>query len=111
MNQENEFTSKIHPESLTKRMVVGAFIGFILIALLLVTANNPNPEWPRYWMLKPLIVVPIAGAMGGLLNYYLDHLRFQGGWLNVLAIGLSIAGYLLCLWLGMVLGLNSTLWD
>ena len=49
--------------------------------------------------------------MGGLFYYYMDHLRHQGGWKKAAAIFLSLAGYLVAVWMGTVLGLNGTYWD
>ena len=73
--------------------------------------DEPKPEWPKLWMAKPLIMVPIAGAMGGVFYYFMDHLRYQGGWRKVLAYIISLIGYIIILWIGTVLGLNGTLWD
>ncbi|MGV3529286.1 MAG: hypothetical protein ACO1OO_10360 [Flavisolibacter sp.] len=111
MKHNNNTPAVIHRISLTKRMLVGAGIGLILISIFLYSADAPHPEWPANWMLKPFIVVPIAGAMAGMLNYNLDHLRFQGGVMKAFAIIISLLAYVLCLWLGMVLGLNGTMWN
>lgn len=39
-------------------------------------------------MIRPLIIVPLAGAVAGLIHYYCDHLRVQGLWKK--ALGLTI---------------------
>lgn len=112
MTQRNESQSKpVHPASVGKRMLQGAGIGLILIAFFLVGAGEPNPEWPKLWMIKPLLMVPAAGALGGVFHYNMDHLRSQGGWREALAIILSLIVFLLVVWLGTVLGLNGTMWD
>jgi hypothetical protein len=92
-------------------MLQGAGFALILITIFLFSVDEPNPAWPKLWMLKPLIIVPIAGAMGGVFYYYMDFLRYQGGWKKALAILLSLVGYIIVLWIGTVLGLNGTLWD
>ena len=111
MEHNNNTPSVIHRISLTKRMLVGAGIGLLVISFFLFSVDTPNPAWPNYWMIKPLIAVPIAGAMAGMLNYNLDHLRFQGGIMKAFAIVISLLAYVLCLWLGVVFGLNGTMWN
>ncbi len=92
-------------------MLQGAAAGLLLIAFFLIGAGEPEPEWPTFWMVKPLLVVPLAGALGGLFYYNMDHLRCQGGWRTALAYTLSLLVYFVVLWLGVVLGLNGTMWD
>lgn len=92
-------------------MLQGAGIGLILISFFLLGAGGPDPDWPSLWMIKPLIMVPAAGALGGLFYYNMDHLRSQGGWRTALAYILSFIVYGIVLWLGTVLGLNGTMWD
>ncbi|MRG45252.1 potassium transporter KefB [Chitinophaga sp. SYP-B3965] len=107
----NSTTSPIHSASLSKCMLIGGGIALVLITALLLTVNNPSPNWPKYWMIRPLIIVPLAGATGGACYYFLDHLRYQGGWKKVLAYILSFLVYLIGLWMGTILGLDGTLWD
>ena len=112
MTQGNESPHQpIHAASVGKRMLQGAGLAFILILAFLVSAGAPDPGWPRLWMVKPLLIVPLAGALGGLFYYNMDHLRFQGGRRKALAALLSLVVYLLVVWLGTVLGLNGTMWD
>lgn len=112
MTQENQLTTPpIHSSSLGKRMAQGAGIALGLISLFLFSVKEPNPAWGKLWMIKPLLIVPLAGAMGGVFYYFMDHLRYQGGWKKALAYGLSLIGYLIGLWLGTVLGLDGTLWN
>lgn len=101
----------LHPSSVYTRMVQGAAIALTLIALFLLGVHNPKPEWGKLWMVRPLIIVPLAGAMGGVLYYLMDYLRYQGGWKKAAAVVLSLLGYLVVLWLGTVLGLDGTLWN
>jgi hypothetical protein len=111
MQRNNLTTQPIHSAPLGKRMLLGAGIALILITLFLLGAGEPNPAWGKLWMIKPLIIVPLAGAMGGVFYYFMDHLRYQGGWKNALAYVLSLIGYIIVLWLGTVLGLNGTMWN
>jgi hypothetical protein len=112
MTQKNDLTTlPVHSASLSKRMMQGAGIALILITIFLLGAGEPDPDWPKLWMIKPLIIVPLAGAMGGVFYYFMDHLRYQGGWIKVLAYIISLIGYVIVLWFGTVLGLNGTWWD
>jgi hypothetical protein len=112
MTPQKELTNvPIHSASLAKRMLQGAGIALILIGMFLLSVDEPDPSWPRLWMMKPLTIVPLAGALGGVFYYFMDNLRYQGGWKKTLAIILSLIGYIVVLWLGTVLGLDGTLWD
>ncbi|QHV95294.1 potassium transporter KefB [Spirosoma endbachense] len=112
MTQRTKLTTPtIHSASVGKRMIQGAAIALILIALFLLPVSEPDPAWGKLWMIKPLLIVPVAGAIGGAIYYLLDHLRYQGGWKKTLAYPLSLIGYIIVLWLGTVLGLNGTLWN
>lgn len=112
MTSRNELHDPpLHPAPVGKRMLLGALIGLLLILFFLVGAGEPNPEWPKLWWIRPLLVVPAAGALGGLFYYNMDHLRTHGGWRKVLAGVLSVVLYIVALWLGTVLGLAGTMWD
>ncbi|WP_246202129.1 potassium transporter KefB [Spirosoma agri] len=109
---KNESTIQpIHPAPLGKRMVQGAGVALLLIAFFLFKSGEPNPEWGKLWMIKPLLMVPVAGAMGGAFYYFMDYLRYQGGWKKLIATVLSLIGYIFALWIGTVLGLNGTMWN
>lgn len=94
-----------------KRMLAGATIGLFLIALFLFSAPEADPAWGKLWMVRPLIIVPLAGAMGGLFNYLIMHFRNQFGVNKVVAIILSVLVFIIGLWLGTILGLDGTWWD
>ncbi|MES2617195.1 MAG: potassium transporter KefB [Bacteroidota bacterium] len=104
-------TTPIHRASLTKRMIQGGLIALLLISIFLLGARNPNPAWPKFWQIKPLLIVPLAGAMGGVFYYFMDHLRYHNDWRKPLAYIVSFIGYFIALWLGTVLGLNGTMWN
>ncbi len=112
MTQANNSTTQpIHSVSLVKRMLVGAGIGLLLISLFLLSAGKPNPEWGKLWMIRPLIIVPLAGAMGGLCNYFIVHFHNQVGVNKTIAMILSVIVFIIGLWLGVVLGLDGTMWN
>lgn len=111
MKQTNSLTTQPSEASLTRRMVAGAGIGLVLISLFLLSANEPDPEWGKFWMVRPLIIVPLAGAMGGLCNYFIVRFHSVAGVSKVLAWIFSLLIFLVGLWMGVVLGLDGTLWD
>lgn len=110
----NLSTQPVHRAPLGKRMLQRAAIALVLIFIFLFPGGwftlHAKPEWSKLWMIKPFITVPIAGAMGGLFYYFMDHLRYQSGWKNILAIFISLIGYIVALWLGTVLGLKGVWW-
>ena len=103
----------INPASLKKRMLIGAGIGLFLISLFLFGDGDlpAHPDWPKFWYIRPLIVVPVAAAMGAGFSTILDDLRHQGGWKQAFAILLSLIVFIVALWMGTVLGLVGTLWN
>lgn len=103
----------LHKVSLAKRALQGAGIALVLISIFLLKAGepDPNPGWPKLWFIRPLIIVPFAGAMGGVFYYFMDYLRYQGGWRKLLANVLSLVVYIIGLWMGTILGLDGTWWD
>ncbi|WP_423146641.1 hypothetical protein [Rubrolithibacter danxiaensis] len=112
MTQTKNLTPQAnHQGLLAKAMMAGAGIGLILISFFVFGVDEPNPEWPKLWFIKPLIVTPAAGAMGGAFYYLMDHLSSRGRLDKTLAIILSVIVFIIGLWLGTVLGLDGTMWD
>lgn len=111
MTTNNTNLNQFHTGSVYKRMLQGAGIALVLITIFLAGVDDPNPDWPKFWMVKPLLVVPIAGAMGGVFYYFMDFMRNQGLWIKILANVISMFAYLVAIWLGSVLGLDGTLWN
>ena len=112
MTQSNHLTTKPNqPVSLVKPTLIGAGIGLIVISFFVFGADEPKPEWGKLWMIKPLIMVPLAGAIGGEFYYFMDHLSSRGRLNKTVAIILSLIVFIIGLWLGIVLGLNGTMWD
>ena len=111
MAQNNNLTVPPIHISAGKRMVVGAGIGLLLISLFVVGVKNPNPAWGKLWMIRPLLIVPFAGAMGGLCNYFLIHFHDRISVNKPIAMLVSVFVFMIKLWLGSFLGLDGTLWD
>ncbi len=101
----------IQPIKLALRMIVGGGIAFILIGFFLSGVGEPNPEWPKYWMIRPLIIVPLSGAMGGCFYHFMVLQFVRESWVKLVAILVSMIVYIVGLWLGSILGLVGTLWN
>lgn len=101
---------RLNKTALGKHLAWGALIALILVSVFLAGVRNPAPEWPRFWMLRPLIVVPVAGALGGFFYFMTGGWRRAGGWRSIVGYMAGILLYMVVLWLGSVLGLAGTLW-
>lgn len=110
-NMKNLSAGSFELSSFIKPMLLGAAIALALIVLFLAGVDEPDPAWPRLWMLRPLLIVPMAGAAGGAFYALLRPWRARGGWIAVLAYVLSLLVFIIGLWLGAVLGLDGTLWN
>ena len=108
--QSTNSTSQSTPASLGKRMIIGAGIGLSVILIFIIPGDD-NPAWGKLWMIRPLIVVPLAGAMGGLCHYYILKFHSLVGLNKTVAITISAIVFLIGLWMGIILGLAGTLWD
>ena len=96
---------------MTKRALIGAGIALLLMALFLVGVDELEPHWPKLWFIRPLIVVQLAGAIGGAFYHIMDTEMPRKAWGRILAIVISLIVYILAFWLGSVFGLDGTLWD
>lgn len=108
----NNATSHSDPTALKRRLLIGAGIATALIVFFLLNAGESKPEWGKYWRIKPLIMVPLAGAFGGGLFHYIQ--QFIGGqktWTRIAAFLIGAIAFIVTLWIGTVLGLNGTHWD
>jgi hypothetical protein len=97
--------------SVAKRMLLGALTGFIIIAFFVFSVDDPDPDWGERWRIRPLLVTPLAGAFGILSFYLKDFVRPKGSFVNLLLALFSLLAFFVTLWLGIVLGLDGTLWD
>jgi len=113
MTQSNNLTTEaVHTATIGKRALIGAAIAYLLITLfLLVPGVTTDPSWPKFWVIKPLLIVPLAGAIGGIFYHFMDAFCNKEHWKKILGNVVSLIVYIIGLWLGTVLGLNGTLWD
>ncbi|MDQ1089821.1 potassium transporter KefB [Siphonobacter sp. SORGH_AS_1065] len=97
--------------SLRKGMSIGGLIALFIISLFLFGAHNPNPAWGKFWMIKPLLIVPLAGAAGGAFFSFINPFQYRSNWKKALALVVGVLVFMIGLWLGTVLGLNGTYWN
>ncbi len=111
MTQRNELqTQPNQPVSLVKPILVGAGIALLVISFFVFGVDEANPAWGKFWMIRPLIITPLAGAMGGAF-YSFMYYQSSRGFNRTLAIISSLVVYFIGLWLGTVLGLAGTMWN
>ena len=97
---------------LRRRILIGAAIGLVVILVFVIPSlKNAPAEWGQYWMIRPLIVTPLFGALAGFINHVLDFLRKDGGSKKIVANVLAVLAYVVLLWMGTVAGLGDTMWD
>lgn len=94
-----------------KSVVIGAVIGLILISLFVFEVDKPKAEWGNFWKVRPLIIEPIAGAIGGLFFYFMNYMGSKGAVNKTMAFVLGIVVFFMMLWLGIVAGLHNTMWN
>ena len=99
------------PFSVTKRMLLGAVTGFVIIAFFVFSVDDPDPDWGERWRIRPLVITPLAGAFGILSFYLKDFVRTKASFMKLLLAFFSLMAFIIALWLGIVLGLDGTLWN
>lgn len=110
-NKSENIAQSGRPVHMGRSMALGAAAGLILTLFFVLGVDHPNPDWPKLWMVKPLIIVPLAGSIGSLLYHMINPLRHQPGWKRTKANIFGLLVFLVALWMGTVLGLNGTMWD
>lgn len=112
MTAKNPFTlPPVNRYTLFIFMLAGAVIGLGIITLFVFNVDDPDPAWPAYWRVRPLIITPLAAAAGAAAVYLFNLVMPKTGWLKMVTIVLSLIGFLISLWLGIVVGLDGTLWN
>ncbi|MFB9864370.1 potassium transporter KefB [Rufibacter immobilis] len=111
MTQQKELTNPaLSMGAFVKPMMIGAGIALLVISFFVFGVDAPHPDWGKYWRVRPLIVTPLAGAMGGAFYTFMVY-QSSRGFNRTLAILLSLIVYIVGLWLGIVAGLDTTMWD
>jgi len=112
MTQRNNSNAvQINMSAYGKPMLIGGAIALIMICMFVFSVKEPPPEWGSLWMIQPLIVSPLVGAMGGLFFYLVNYYGAKRGLNKYLIITLGLIGFIISLWMSIVLGLNGTMWN
>ncbi|SFA41428.1 hypothetical protein SAMN04488511_102319 [Pedobacter suwonensis] len=109
--QENLSEKKWFTHLLFKRMLLVGAIGLVMVGVFVIGAGKGDPAWGITWRIKPLLLTPLLGAFIGLLYDLTEPLRRIKGWIGTVFFVLSIFAVMVGLWMGLILGLNGTMWD
>lgn len=109
--KKHQGISPVQPVALAIRIFIGAATGLLLICFFVLPIEQPDPAWGDTWMIRPLIITPLAGALAGLCQYGILHLQPFIGINCTVAIILSVLVSLVGLWMGIIAGLDGTLWN
>lgn len=110
MNQKTK-SQQINTSLLLKCIVIGAAFNLILIGIFLSGVHDAKSEWGKYWMIRPLVIVPFGGVVGGAIFFLLHFYSRQLGFHRAIATILGGIIFIIGLWMSFVLGLVGTLWD
>jgi ABC-type transport system involved in cytochrome c biogenesis permease subunit len=94
-----------------KHLLIGAGTALLIVGFFVIAAGKGNPDWGDYWRIKPLLLSPILGGITSLCYNAAAPLRQIKGWPGKLFLGLSILGFMIGQWIGLVLGLAGTMWN
>lgn len=95
--------------ALGKRIFLGAMAGWVLISFFLISAEHTDPAWDELWWLRPLVVMPAAGALAAIFNFYIGLLN-TGGWKRIAIKMVGGLAYLVAAWLGLIIAVAGYYW-
>lgn len=104
-------TTPINKKKLTICLILGYLIGLGIISSFVFTVNTPDPAWGQNWWMRPLVITPLATACGSLAFFLVDFVKPQNIFGKIICYLLSSFAFVISLWLGIVLGLDGTLWN
>jgi preprotein translocase subunit Sss1 len=91
--------------------VIGALVGLALISIFIFPIHHPRPEWGEFWRIRPLLVTPIVVSIGAICAYLFAKVVPSFGIHKTVSFLIGILGFIISIWLGIVLGLAGTLWN
>jgi hypothetical protein len=71
-----------------------------------IFGGHPNPG-SMWWMILPFLFMSIAIGLSGIIFYWMDPLRYQGGWKKTTANIISILAFCLLFSIAFELGMNG----
>ncbi|PRY88915.1 hypothetical protein [Mongoliibacter ruber] len=107
----------MHPSSpsrklLIQRVLLPTIIGGSLPLAFLLFIILTKEEYFETWMIYPMTIIPLGGALGGAIFFLLVFHRYRVGTKKVFAIIFSIIIYLVSLWISAIIAFNFTgHWD
>lgn len=104
-------TPTVNVKTVFRNMLIGALVGLAVISFFIFPVDSPNPEWGANWRVKPLIITPLTTAFASLVFFTKDLLQPKTTALKAVIMVLSTLAFFIALWLGIVLGLDGTLWN
>lgn len=104
MNKPNDFFKGPVVKSLGLPALLGAFAPLALLLFIILTKEDVFESW----MLVPLTLIPLGGAVGGVIFYLMGFVWFPFGKQKLIAIILSTIFYFVALWMAAVLAFNFT---
>ncbi len=111
MTRTKDFLKQLSPLSVIARMAIGALLGFALISLFIFPIKDPDPAWGSYWRVRPLIITPLVAAFGFLSFYLKEYILPKTDAGKIVVFLISTVAFLVALWMGIILGLDGTLWN
>ncbi|HEY0896984.1 MAG TPA: hypothetical protein VGE15_10580 [Sphingobacteriaceae bacterium] len=108
MNTITELPARADKRANTRflRIVLGAGLAAILLTVLLLVSGNGQIE-NGGWLIFSYLVVPTAGALGGLIADRMQPLRDKGGFYYFLGISVSILMYASLFSLSFMMAVNG----
>lgn len=108
MNKPNDFLQGQTIKNLGLPALLGAFAPFSLLLFIILTKEDVLESW----MLIPLILIPLGGALGGIFFYLMGFVWFLTGRKKLIAIIISTILYFVAIWMSAVIAFNLTgQWD
>ncbi len=92
-------------------VAIGGAIALIIISALILSVNNPNPAWGKNWFVRPILITPTLGAIGGFSFYMMYQYEIKNEIGKLARILFSVLVFIFFLWIGIILGLDETLWN
>lgn len=108
---QNSIFRQIDMRAVLIRMLIGGLIGLAIICFFVFGVDKPDPSWPTNWRLRPLITTPIVAAFGGIAFYLVPFVKPQNTAIRIMLYIFSGFAFLVALWMGIILGLDGTMWN
>jgi hypothetical protein len=108
MTKTNNFNQGTTLKRLGLPALLGATAPFSLLTFIILSKEDMFESW----MLIPLLLIPMGGAVGGVFFYLMGFVWFPKGTQKLLAIIFSTLIYFVAIWISAVIVFNLTgHWD